>query len=124
MTPSKSDSEGGSTYTIDGYLETEDIFAHEAQEFDIYDDYVLQYFSVFAVPDQDATETAFEITYSTDGKAMPWIEERYYALNTALDLRMKFGAFVAWCVLLCLLFLVLIALYCRHLSNRRQEARI
>ena len=74
MAPSESDSKDGNTYTIDGYLESEDIFAHEVQDFDIYAKYVLQYFTVFAVPDRDATDTAFEITYSTDGKAMPWIE--------------------------------------------------
>lgn len=117
MAPSKSDSNGGNTYTIDGYLESEDIFAHEVQEYDIDDKYVLQYFTVFAVPDRDATDTAFEITYSTDGKPMPWIEQRYYALNSSLNLQMKFGTFVAWCILLCLFLVLLLVLYCLYLKK-------
>ena len=74
MLPSKSDTEGGNTYTIDGFLESEDIFAHEAQDYDIYEKYVLQYFTVFAVPDEEGTDTAFEFSYSTDGEPLPWIE--------------------------------------------------
>ena len=76
------------------------------------------------MPEKDATDTAFEITYSTDGKPMPWIEQRYYTVNETLNLNMKFGEFVAWCVLLIIVIIILIVLYCLYLRKQRQEMRI
>ena len=107
MLPSKNET-SKTTYTIDGYLESRDAVVHRNQEFDIFERHVLQYFSVFAVPDPGATDTAFEISYETDGERVPWYEEKFYSINTS----MNFHTFVVFFFLICATIPACLICYC------------
>ena len=83
---------------------------------------MLQYFSVFAVPDPGANDTSFEITYQTDGDRAPWYEEKFYQVNTLFP--MNFQTFVVLFFLFCLMIPACIICYCCYKRKQMLENRV